>query len=173
MIFAYPSLREILHIKRVLAHFSQHSGLTINPSKSLLYGLNCSQAQLEFFSGILGCPIGHFLFSYLGIPIGIKRRHSSFWDPVIGKFKKKLAGWKGRCLSFGGRLVLVNAVLSSLPLHYMAFYKTPIKVLKKLESLRRNFLWGGDCCKKSCALSNGRPFVNQKNWEVSVLLLFG
>ncbi|XP_071694272.1 uncharacterized protein [Rutidosis leptorrhynchoides] len=109
---------------------------------------------MDYFASILGCSIGDFPFSYLGILIGFKRRQCSFWDPVIDKFKKKLAGWKGRCLSFGDRLVLVNAVLSSLPLHYMAMYKAPKKVINKLEGLRRNFLWGGDCVRRKLCLVN-------------------
>lgn len=47
-------------------------------------------------------------------------------------------------MPFAGRLVMVNSVLSSLPLFYFSFYKAPKKVIKRLVSLQRNFLWAGD-----------------------------
>ncbi|XP_071709283.1 uncharacterized mitochondrial protein AtMg00310-like [Rutidosis leptorrhynchoides] len=46
-------------------------------------------------------------------------------------------------MSFGGCLNLVNPVLNSLPLYYFSLFRAPSTVLKKLESVRRNFFWGG------------------------------
>ena len=45
------------------------------------------------------------------------------WLPLIEKIKKRLAGWKGKSLSLGGRLTLVNMVLSSIPIYLMSFYE--------------------------------------------------
>ncbi|XP_071727280.1 uncharacterized protein [Rutidosis leptorrhynchoides] len=104
------------------------------------------------FTGIFDCKVGSFSLHYLGIPIGLSRNRTTMWSPIIDKFKKKLPGWKGRCLSFGGRLVMINAVLSNLPLHYMSLYKVPSSVLKQLDRYRRNFLWGGHCLKKKTCL---------------------
>jgi hypothetical protein len=38
----------------------------------------------------------------------------AFWDLVMTRLKNKLYGWKSRFLSFGGRLVLLKSVLTSL-----------------------------------------------------------
>jgi hypothetical protein len=46
-------------------------------------------------------------------------------------------------LSIGGRVTLINSVLSSLPLYYFSFFKAPSCVLKELVTVQRNFLWGG------------------------------
>ncbi|XP_071703968.1 uncharacterized mitochondrial protein AtMg00310-like [Rutidosis leptorrhynchoides] len=45
--------------------------------------------------------------------------------------------------SFGGRLVVIKSVLTSLPLYYFSLYRAPLCVLKLLESARRKFFWGG------------------------------
>ncbi|GJU55845.1 hypothetical protein Tco_1229559 [Tanacetum coccineum] len=47
-------------------------------------------------------------------------------------------------LSIGGRFTLNKAVLSSLPIYLMSIYKTPVGVLRKMESIRRKFFNGAD-----------------------------
>ncbi|KAL8265324.1 hypothetical protein R6Q59_023454 [Mikania micrantha] len=70
------------------------------------------------------------------------------WKPVCDAFQKKLSLWKAACLSMGGRLILINSVLSSLPLYFFSLFKAPEGILESLEKLRRNFLWGGVAEKK-------------------------
>jgi hypothetical protein len=41
---------------------------------------------------------------------------------VEERFQKKLSCWKAKYLSYGGRLVLLNSVLSSLPMFMMSFF---------------------------------------------------
>jgi hypothetical protein len=53
------------------------------------------------------------------------------WKQVEERFEKKLSSWKGKLLSLGGRLVLINSVLSSLPMLMMSFFEIPRGVLKK------------------------------------------
>ena len=59
------------------------------------------------------------------------------------KFEAKLAKWKQRSLSMGGRITLINSVLSALPIFLLSFFKIPKKVVQKIVSIQRNFLWGG------------------------------
>ena len=42
-------------------------------------------------------------------------------------------------LSVGGRLVLINSVLSSLPMFMLSFFEIPRGVLKKLDYFRSWF----------------------------------
>ena len=44
-------------------------------------------------------------------------------------------------LSVGGRLVLINSVLSSLPMFMMSFFEIPRGVSKKLDYFRSRFFW--------------------------------
>jgi hypothetical protein len=46
-------------------------------------------------------------------------------------------------VSLGGRIVLINAVLSSIPIFFLSFMKMPVKVWREVVSIQRNFLWGG------------------------------
>ena len=43
----------------------------------------------------------------------------------------------------GGRIILINSVLSALPIYLLSFFRIPKKVVQKIVSIQRNFLWGG------------------------------
>ena len=43
-----------------------------------------------------------------------------------------------------GRITLINAVLTALPLFYLSFYRAPSAVINRLNAIRRHFLWGGN-----------------------------
>lgn len=68
--------------------------------------------------------------------------------PVVRKFKVKLASWKRRHLSFGGRLSLIKSVLSNLLIYYLSLFKKPEGVAKELDRIQASFLWGGSDLKK-------------------------
>lgn len=58
-----------------------------------------------------------FRLSYLGLSIKSKALSQLDWQPLIDRVENKLACWKGHYLSRGGRLVLLNSVLTNLPLY--------------------------------------------------------
>ena len=47
-------------------------------------------------------------------------------------------------LTAGGRLVLLNSVLSSLPMFMMSFFELPRGVLEKIDCFRSRFYWQND-----------------------------
>lgn len=119
------------------------SGMRINKAKCLLVGINYNEGDLSGLAGAWGCKPGVWPILYLGLPLGGNPRVLSFWDPVVEKVKKRLQKWKKVCLSKGGRLTLIQAVLSSIPIYYMSLFKMPICIAKYVEKLMRDFLWEG------------------------------
>jgi hypothetical protein len=79
-------------------------------------------------ASVLGCSVGRIPFLYLGLPIGGDPRRLSFWDPVVNKIRTRLSGWNSRFLSFGGRLVLLKYVLTSLPVYALSFFRAPLNL---------------------------------------------
>ena len=65
------------------------------------------------------------------------------WDPIIYKYERKLAKWKQRHISFGGRVTLIKSILTSIPIYFFSFFRVPIRVVDKLVRIQRRFLWGG------------------------------
>lgn len=61
--------------------------------------------------------------------------------PLLHKLSKRLQGWASKQLSIAGRLILINAVLSSIPTYFMSIFKLPEWVIQEIDKIRRNFLW--------------------------------
>jgi len=87
--------------------------------------------------------LGKIPFLYLGLSIGGDPQRLAFWEPVMNAVKSRLSGWQSRFLSFGGRLVLLKSVLTSLPVYALSFFKAPSGIISSLESMFNNFFWGG------------------------------
>jgi hypothetical protein len=58
--------------------------------------------------------------------------------------EKKLNSWNGKYLSVGGRLVLINSVLISLPMFMLSFFEVPKGVLEKIDYFKSTFFWQND-----------------------------
>jgi len=62
----------------------------------------------------------------------IRKLNNKDWQIIEDRIENRLSGWKGKMVSIGGRLVLINSVLSSLPMFMMSFFKLSRAVVKKL-----------------------------------------
>ncbi|CAA7390411.1 unnamed protein product [Spirodela intermedia] len=78
--------------------------------------------------GLTGFSHGHLPFEYLGCLIFLGRRCIHYFDALVGKLRKKLAGWKLQLLSPGGRIQLIHHVLMSMPLHLLAVHEWKLNV---------------------------------------------
>ncbi|GKV46217.1 hypothetical protein SLEP1_g53216 [Rubroshorea leprosula] len=112
-------------IKSIMITFELVSGLKINFGKSQLMGVGVEDNWRNKMAYRLCCKERELPFKYLGIPIGGNHKRVAMWQPMVESFKKKLTTWKGRYLSLGGRITLINSVLSSLPVFLMSVYLIP------------------------------------------------
>ncbi|GAU10297.1 hypothetical protein TSUD_420400, partial [Trifolium subterraneum] len=112
-------------LRAALVLFEMMSGLKVNFNKSMLVGVNISESWLQAAANSLRCKVGKIPFVYLGLSIGGNSRRLSFWEPVVTRIQNRLSGWKSRFLSFGGRLILLKSVLTSLPVYALSFFKAP------------------------------------------------
>ena len=81
-------------------------------------------------------------FKYLGFFIKPLGYRSKDWLWLVQKFEKKISLWTQKLLSLGGRLILVQSVLSSIPVYWMGLAPLPVSILHKLGSITFAFLWG-------------------------------
>jgi hypothetical protein len=68
------------------------------------------------------CGQGQFPIRYLGIPIHYRRLTNAEWKMVEERLQLRLSIWKGKLLSLGGRLVLINSVLSNMVMYMVSFF---------------------------------------------------
>ncbi|XP_078158180.1 uncharacterized protein LOC144553861 [Carex rostrata] len=75
--------------------------------------------------------------------------------PDTGAIQHIIEGWKSNFLSYGGRLTLIKAVLSAIPIHFMQATRLPKGVTNHIDRMRRSFLWrGNNPCKGIHCLVN-------------------
>ena len=141
LIFSDASIESLKNIKSALIAFHLASGLQVNFHKSSIMGINTSDSWLKNAANFLLCKVGTIPFTYLGLPIGGNPSRIQVWDPVIEKISKKIATWKGRMLSIGGRITLIKSSLSNLPIYFMSIFPMPKGVIEKINKLIRQFLW--------------------------------
>ncbi|WVZ97109.1 hypothetical protein U9M48_042666 [Paspalum notatum var. saurae] len=85
--------------------------------------------------GVVWLQTGSYPFRYLGLSMYYKKILNEDWKMIEDRIEKRLCNWKGNMLFYSGRLVLLNSVLSSLPIFMLSFFE----VLKKLNTLGLDF----------------------------------
>lgn len=80
-------------------------------------------------------------FKYLGFFLKPNAYRVSDWHWLIEKFEKKIHPWYYRCLSLGGRMILINSVLANLPIYWLTLAKVPPTVRHQIPRITYNFLW--------------------------------
>jgi hypothetical protein len=157
IIFLDHDLEQAKNLKLLLCAFEQLSGLKINFHKSEVFCYGAAREMESFYTSLFGCNLGIYPFRYLGIPMHHRQLLNSEWSKVEERFQQKLSCWKAKYLSYGGRLVLLNSVLSSLPMFMMSFFEVPKGVLKNLDHFRSRFFWQG---------SNNKHKYRLARWDI-------
>jgi len=143
LIFGVFDIQSWANLVNIIRDFCKDSGLKVNIEKNSLVGINCVVEESESLAASLGCQKLDWPITYLGLPLGDNPRSKSFWDPVLFKVAKRLAGWKRGFLSKGGKLTLIQSVLSALPTYFMSIFKMPIGVADEMEKIMKCFFWEG------------------------------
>ncbi|XP_058726246.1 uncharacterized protein LOC131597572 [Vicia villosa] len=135
-----------LHWEVIMAHSYRevnYCGAALAKFGSKLIGVNITPHFMGVATNFLSFRPEEREFKFLDILIGSNPRRISSWNPLLDNVRRKLSSWKGRWLSFGGRVTLIKSILSSLAIFTLSFYKAPKKVIAELNRMQSNFLWGG------------------------------
>jgi hypothetical protein len=133
----------IVQLKFILYCFEWLSGLKINYHKSEAYIFEKREDEEVRIVKVLNCRLGMLPMTYLGIPISdCKMGKVALWG-VSEKVAKRIPPWKGKFMSSGGRLILTNSSLSSLPIYTMGFYLLPLGIHRRMDQSRARFFWRG------------------------------
>lgn len=82
--------------------------MKINFDKSNLMVVGLDEEETNLFAMLFCCKVGDFPFTYLGIPLHYNKLKRENIQHVVDKIIKRIAGWKGKLFSYGGRLVLLK-----------------------------------------------------------------
>ena len=111
LLFCNANGVECNKLKEILRTYESASGQKINNDKSsIFFSPNASQERKDEILGILGPMNDSSHTKYLGLPSIIGRSKSLIFVEIKEKVCKKLAGWKSKLLSLGGKEILIKAV---------------------------------------------------------------
>lgn len=93
---------------------------------------------------------------YLGLPSMIGRNKTAVFGYLKEKMRNKVQGWRNKCISGGGREVLIKTGLQSIPTYTMSVFLLLQHVCTEIESVCSNFWW------KSGSQNRG---IHWKSWD--------
>ncbi|RVW65604.1 putative ribonuclease H protein [Vitis vinifera] len=161
IIFCEARQDHITYLSWILVWFEAAFGLRINLAKSEVIPVG-EVEDIEMLAVELGCKVGTLPSVYLGLPLGAKHKAMAMWDGVEARMRRRLALWKRQYLSKGGRITLIKSTLANLPVYQLSLFRMPKLVVKRLEKLQRDFLWGGGSMERKIHLINWEVVCSQK-----------
>lgn len=144
LLFVNPVQEEMHMVAEILDLFGMVSGLVINRGKCAAYPIRCDEVDMAQVMDGFQCPVKEFPCIYLGVPLHYRQLHRVEIQPIIDKVAARLPTWKGRFLNKAGRSRLLNNVLSSMPTNFLTAFAPKKWMIKRLDKIRRGFLWKGD-----------------------------
>lgn len=134
--------KQLFFLKAILNSFADSTELKINYHKSNMYPINVSEEKMHILSKTFQWQVGAMPFTCLGLPMGLTKPKVEAFLPMIQRIERRMAS-TSHFLSQVGRLQMVNAVFSSLPMYYMCTFRLPMTVIKKIDKYKLHFLWRG------------------------------
>jgi hypothetical protein len=114
--------QSIIYTKFLLYCFENLSGLKINYQKSEVYVLGCSEGETAKVAQMFNCNVGQLPMKYLGVMVHNRHMTASELNYVAAKVEKRIPTWQNVGLSSGGKMILVESCLSSVPNYAMGVY---------------------------------------------------
>eukprot|EP00253_Pinus_taeda_P008792 PITA_08792 len=95
-----------------------------------------------------GCPLSPSLYILMAESLSRKLAEEKTRGNIPGLkavqgAEAKIAVWGGHWLTKGGKVILIKAVLSALPIYQAAFLFAPRNITEQISKLLRDFLWQG------------------------------
>ncbi|XLU60381.1 hypothetical protein S245_019590 [Arachis hypogaea] len=163
MLFAEASSTQMIKIMGCLQRFCEASGQIVNTRKTHIYfSKNVDTATRRDIAACSGfmetAEIGRYLGAYILEGRNKRRAHAQRLD----KIKNKLKGWKQKCLSMAGRVVLAQSSITPVAYYQMQHGRISKAVCHQIEQAQRAFVWGLDEQHRRAHLINWRTLCLPK-----------
>ncbi|KAG5610516.1 hypothetical protein H5410_021797 [Solanum commersonii] len=126
----------------VLKEYEVQLGQKINKEKSAFYVYHkTALAHTNIVEVEIGFKRAKFPMMYLGCPIGDAKKREVHFAELLKKINSSLQAWKGKLISYGGKVVSINNVLSSIPIYLLFAINPPKCVILDMHRIFARFLW--------------------------------
>ncbi|XP_074327095.1 uncharacterized protein LOC141665037 [Apium graveolens] len=147
-IFCKASEDSANHILQMLNIFERASGQQINVEKSsVFYSRNTSFYLKQDIFQILKIKEAEENTHYLDLPNMLSRKKSAVFGYIKDRLQDRLQGWDKKCLSKGGKEILIKSTAQTLSNYAMSVFLLPAAVCKDLEMAMSKFWWKSDSSK--------------------------
>lgn len=127
--FLKASLSECQNLTQLLHQYCHATGQLLNRNKSaIFFSQNCPQSLQATLQSEFRIPVVRRFGKYLGIPSDWGHSKCEMFSWILAKTNAKLAGWKEKFLSKGGKEILLKAVIQALPQYAMSLFLLPLSL---------------------------------------------
>ncbi|XP_074283551.1 uncharacterized protein LOC141608097 [Silene latifolia] len=133
-------------------YFSKATGLVMNNGKSNFYANGVPDSLIREIEQVTWMKRSAVPFRYLGINVSLKRLSIMDCNCLIENVVTTIGGLGSRKLSYAGRVVLIQSVLSTLHCYWARIFILPKTVIDAIEKMCRQYLWYGKDPKENPAL---------------------
>ncbi|KAF3792377.1 hypothetical protein EJ110_NYTH10411, partial [Nymphaea thermarum] len=114
------------------------AGMKVNKQESEIFARTMIDCHMWEIQRILQWSSGDLPSGYLGHPLFLGSLTEDLCLSLLTKVEKRLAGWKARILSYGGRLCLIRYVLMTLPYYWMMAFRLSKSRMRSIGVFRRD-----------------------------------
>jgi hypothetical protein len=155
--------QQLFVLNALLNTFADSMGLKVNYPKSSMVPIIVQPERLNHLVFTFNCVAGSLPFTYMGLPLRSSKPTIQECLPLVYRVERRLIS-TAMFLTQGGKLLMVNSVLPSLPAFYMRSIKVSIDILNQIDKYRRHCLWcGGDVNDKKPTLTTWKLGCRPKN----------
>ncbi|PKU66819.1 Putative ribonuclease H protein [Dendrobium catenatum] len=141
LIFSLASTTLAKSMKNIVEDFYKWTGQIVNFSKSQVMFANMVRYTLrKKITKVLGIKMVKEM-KYLGVNIFLRRPKMADFQELLSNVMDRLHAWSKKSLSLGGKIILIESSLLSMPNFLITHSLVPKRVLHELEKLCRNFIW--------------------------------
>lgn len=152
------------NVKLCLTNYEMASGQLINFDKSSISFSPKTPPEIKHYVQDMfhiRQVQGHSL--YLGLPTFSIKSKRLIFGYLRDKVSRRLADWKNKLLSAGGKEVLLKAVIQAIPTYTMACFKVPDSICSDINRLCASFWWGDSNEKRKLHWSNWNDLCRPKD----------
>ena len=173
--------KSIEMILKAFSFFSKSTGLQINPAKCKVFCGGLNYDNIQVVKNITGFEEGTLPVRYLGVPLSCKKLNVHHYLPLVEKIVGRIRHWSSKLLSIAGRIQLVRSIITAIAQYWMSVFPMPKKVIQKIDSICRSFIWSGSAevkrkspvaWKQVCKPTRcgGLNLINLELWNLTAML---
>lgn len=142
MFFGKSNAASCATLLSILKKYEAASGQCINRAKSAItFSAKTNQECKTRVKRELNISGEGGIGKYLGLPEHFGRRKRDIFASIVDRIRQRAQSWTSRFLSGAGKMLLLKAVLASMPTYAMSCFKLPVSLCKQIQSVLTRFWW--------------------------------